>query len=156
MAKDETLDPIDRRLLEELSRDGRISVAELARRVNMSKTPCHARVRRLERLGYILGYRAILNPDLLERSHVAFVEVKLNDTRAAVLESFNKAVLKIPEIEQCHMIAGTFDYLLKVRTGDINAYREILGERISALPQVAHTSTHVSMQAVKDAAFSLR
>lgn len=146
----ETLDQIDRRILDELARDGRMSVAELSRRVNLSKTPCQARIKRLEAEGYILGYRAIVDPNRLGLPHVAFVEVKLSDTRKAALAAFNKAVLSLPEVEQAHMIASSFDYLLKVRTKDIAAYREVLGEKISALPHVAHTSTHVSMESVKD------
>ena len=145
----ETLDQIDRRILEELARDGRTSVAELSRRVNLSKTPCQARINRLEDANYILGYRAVINPKRMGLSHVAFVEVKLSDTRKGALAAFNKAVQAIPEVEQAHMIASSFDYLLKVRTKDIAAYREVLGERISSLPHVAHTSTHVSMEAVK-------
>lgn len=146
----ETLDRVDRKILEELGRDGRISVAELSRRVNLSKTPCQARIKRLETEGYILGYRAVIDPKMLGRPHVAFVEVKLSDTRAAALNAFNKAVRALPEVEQCHMIASSFDYLLKVRTKDIADYRAVLGEKISALPHVAHTSTHVSMESVKD------
>ena len=146
----ETLDYIDERILEELSGNGRISVAELSRRVNLSKTPCQARIKRLEARGYILGYRAIIDPKRLGRLHVAFVEIKLSDTRASALQAFNQAVRALPEVEQCHMIAGSFDYLLKVRTADIAGYREVLGEKISALPHVAHTSTHVSMQSVKE------
>jgi Lrp/AsnC family leucine-responsive transcriptional regulator len=149
-ADNETLDRTDRRILEELSRDGRISVAELSRRVNLSKTPCQARIKRLEARGYILGYRAVIDPKRIGRPHVAFVEVKLSDTRAAALDAFNKAVRVLSEVEQCHMIASSFDYLLKVRTKDISDYRAVLGEKISALPHVAHTSTHVSMEAVKD------
>lgn len=144
------LDQIDRRILAALAQDGRISVAELSRRVNLSKTPCQARIRRLEAAGYILGYRAVIDPKRLGLPHVAFVEVKLTDTRKAALEAFNRAVRALPEVEQAHMIASSFDYLLKVRTRDIAAYRELLGEKISALPHVAHTSTHVSMEAVKD------
>lgn len=144
------LDAIDRKILQELRRDGRISVAELSRRVHLSKTPCQARIKRLEAAGYILGYRAVLDQSRLGRAHTAFVEVKLSDTRAAALEAFNKAVSALEEVEQCHMIAGAFDYLLKVRTRDIADYRLVLGEKISALPHVAHTSTHVSMQAVKE------
>jgi len=150
MMINETLDYIDERILEELSGNGRISVAELSRRVNLSKTPCQARIKRLEARGYILGYRAIIDPKRLGRLHVAFVEIKLSDTRASALQAFNQAVRALPEVEQCHMIAGSFDYLLKVRTADIAGYREVLGEKISALPHVAHTSTHVSMQSVKE------
>lgn len=144
------IDQIDRKILDELARDGRLSIAELSRRVNLSKTPCQARIKRLEQDGYILGYRAIIDPTRLGLPHVAFVEVRLSDTRKAALEAFNKAVRALPEVEQAHMIASSFDYLLKVRTKDISAYREVLGEKISALPHVAHTSTHVSMEAVKD------
>lgn len=144
------LDAIDRKILALLAADGRMSVAEISRQVNLSKTPCQARVRRLEAEGYILGYRAVVDPKRMGLSHVAFVEVKLSDTRQAALTAFNKAVRALPEVEQAHMIASSFDYLLKVRTKDIVAYREVLGEKISALPHVAHTSTHVSMEAVKD------
>lgn len=144
------LDQTDRKILEALASDGRLSVAELSRRVNLSKTPCQARIKRLEQDGFILGYRAIIDPSRLGLPHVAFVEVRLSDTRKAALEAFNKAVRALPEVEQAHMIASSFDYLLKVRTKDIAAYREVLGEKISALPHVAHTSTHVSMEAVKD------
>jgi Lrp/AsnC family leucine-responsive transcriptional regulator len=103
--------------------------------------------------GYIVGFRATLDPRKLGQEHVAFVEVKLSDTREAALKDFNQAVMATPEIEQCHMIAGAFDFLLKVRTSDMRDYRLVLGEKISALPHVANTSTHVSMEAVKDASF---
>ena len=146
-----TLDDMDHRILDILSADARISVAEIARRVSLSKTPVQARIRRLEESGVILGYRAQLDPVRLGRDHVAFVEVKLTDTREAALTAFNEAALAVPEIEECHMIAGAFDYLLKVRTQDMTRYRHVLGERISSLPHVAHTATHVAMQAVKDA-----
>ncbi|KKB10061.1 ArsR family transcriptional regulator [Devosia chinhatensis] len=147
---DSELDALDRRILAELERDGRISVAELSRKVNLSKTPCAARIKRLEQSGHILGYRAVINPQRMGLSHVAFVEVRLSDTRKPALEAFNKAVRALPEVERAHMIASNFDYLLQVRTKDIAAYREVLGEKISALPHVAHTSTHVSMEAVKE------
>lgn len=100
--------------------------------------------------GYIQGFRAVLDPARLGLAHVAFVEVKLTDTREAALNAFNAAARDVPEIEQCHMIAGAFDYLLKVRSTDIAEYRRVLGEVISRLPHVAATSTHVSMEAVKD------
>ena len=144
------LDPFDQKILAELSRDGRLSVIDLARRIGLSKSPTQTRLRRLERDGYILGYRALLNPAKLDREHVAFVEVKLADTREAALSAFNAGVAAIPEIEEAHLIAGSFDYLLKVRTPDMRAYRAVLAERISTLPHVAHTSTYVAMQAVKE------
>lgn len=144
------LDRIDERLLAELSSEARVPVAELARRVGLSKTPVQARLKRLEEQGVIRGYRAMLDPVKLGRDHVAFVEVKLSDTREKALSAFNTAVTAVPEVEECHMIAGAFDYLLKVRTRDMARYRHVLGERISSLPHVSHTSTHVVMQAVKD------
>ncbi len=147
------LDQIDRKILEVLSRDGRLPVTELAAMVGLSKTPCQSRLKRLQLHGYIQGFRAILNPAKLNLDHVAFAEVKLRDTSERALSAFNAAVLKVPEIEQCHMIAGSFDYLLKIRTKDIKAYRQVLGETISTLPHVGSTSTHVSMQSVKDTAF---
>jgi Lrp/AsnC family leucine-responsive transcriptional regulator len=98
----------------------------------------------------IRGYRALFDPIRLGRDHVAFVECKLTDTREAALAAFNAAVLRIPEIEQCHLIAGSFDYLMKVRTASMAGYRLVLAERISTLPHLANTSTYVAMQAVKE------
>lgn len=146
------LDAFDRKILAELSRDGRLSIIDLARRIGLSKSPTQTRLRRLERDGYILGYRALLNPAKLDREHVAFVEVRLTDTREPALSAFNAAVRAAPEIEQCHLIAGQFDYLLKIRCKDMRAYRDVLAEVVSNLPYLASTSTHVSMQGVKDAA----
>ncbi|MEM6623472.1 MAG: Lrp/AsnC ligand binding domain-containing protein [Pseudomonadota bacterium] len=146
----ETLDQIDRRILATLAADGRITITRLAERVGLSKTPCQLRVKRLEADGYILGYQALLAPEKLDRAHVAFVEVKLSSTTGTALGDFNRAILRLPMIEQCHMIAGHFDYLLKVRTRDIADYRRFLAEEISRLPHVAQTSTYVSMEAVKE------
>jgi Lrp/AsnC family leucine-responsive transcriptional regulator len=151
--KSDPLDRIDTKILRELSTDGRIPITDLAKKVGLSKSPCQVRMKRLQDQGYIQGFRAILNPAKLGLDHVAFAEVRLTDTTEKALSAFNRAVMDVPEIEQCHMIAGSFDYLLKIRSRDIQAYRLILGEVISALPYVGSTSTHVSMQAVKDSAF---
>lgn len=144
------LDRTDQKLLNILHNDGRIPLTELAARAGLSKSPCQARFRRLQEQGYIRGFRAVLDHQMLGQDHIAFAEVRLTETTEAALQAFNTAVSAVPEIEECHMIAGAFDYLLKVRTRDIRAYRQILGETISALPHVGSTSTHVSMQAVKD------
>ncbi|MBO9408673.1 Lrp/AsnC ligand binding domain-containing protein [Shimia sp. R9_1] len=144
------LDGYDRAILDVLSRDGRISITDLAREIGLSKTPTQARLRRMEHEGVITGYRALLDPIRLGLDHVAFVEVKLSETRERALQAFNEAVAEVPEIEQVHMIASHFDYLLKVRTASMSAYRRVLGEKISALPYVASTSTYVAMQAVKE------
>jgi|TARA_B110000977_G_C10966281_1_gene450538 Lrp/AsnC family leucine-responsive transcriptional regulator len=143
----------DYKLLEMLGHDGRIPVTELAKRVGMSKSACQVRLKRLQTDGYILGFRAILDPTKLGKDHIAFVEVKLTDTTKSALSAFNEAVLTVPEIEQCHMIAGAFDYLLKVRTRNMKSYRYVLGEVISTLPFVGSTSTNVSMEAIKDDIF---
>lgn len=147
------IDRMDRRILHEVMRDGRMTVTELATRVGLSKSPCQVRLNRLIESGTIRGFRAIVDPAALDREHVAFVEVKLKDTSEAALRAFNHQVRQHPQIEQCHMIAGAFDYLLKVRTTDIREYRMVLGEVVSNLPHVANTSTHVSMEAVKDQIF---
>ena len=148
-------DQFDMKILRELSVNGRISVTELAAKVGLSKTPCLTRMRRLEERGYITGYRAMIDPAKVGLGHIAFVEVKLSNTTDKALNAFNAAVRGLAEVEQCHMIAGGFDYLLKVRTGDITAYRHVLGEKISALPFVAQSSTYVAMEAVKDEAGEL-
>lgn len=144
------LDRFDEAILRVLAVEGRISATELARRIGLSKSPTQARMKRLEDAGVITGYRANLDPIRMGRAHVAFVEVRLSDTREAALQAFNKAAMAVPEIEQCHMIASRFDYLLKVRTADIQDYRRVLAEHISALPHVAGTSTYVAMEAVKE------
>jgi Lrp/AsnC family leucine-responsive transcriptional regulator len=144
------LDSFDRRILEVVEREGRISIAALAARVGLSKSPVQARLRRLEARGVIRGWRAVLDAQAVGRGHVAFVEVRLSDTREAALAAFNRAVLAVPEIEACHMIAGSFDYLLKVRTAGMPEYRALLAERVSVLPHVAATSTYVAMESVKE------
>ena len=146
------LDHYDEKILDILSVDGRLPVTDLARRIGISKSPCRVRLQRLQEEGYIKGFRAIVDPGKLGLEHVAFVEVSLSDTRERALTAFNRAVMKIPEIEQCHMIAGSFDYLLKVRTADIQSFRRTLGESITMLPHVASTSSFVTMEAVKDLA----
>ncbi len=147
------MDQYDKKILRVLSSDGRIPVTELAARVGLSKTPCQVRLKKLINDGYIHGFRAVLNPAKLGAEQVVFVEVRLTDTTEKALTAFNAAVQAVPEIEQCHMIAGSFDYLLKIRTQDMQRYREVLGTVVSTLPYVAGSSTHVSMQSVKDDAF---
>jgi len=144
------LDRFDRAILRALAGDGRMSITDLARQVGLSKSPTQARLKRLEASGVITGYSAQIDPIRLGQDHVSFVEVRLQDTRETALAAFNAAVLSVPEIEQAHMIAGNFDYLLKIRTQSMSDYRRVLAERISTLPYVANTSTYVAMQAVKE------
>jgi Lrp/AsnC family leucine-responsive transcriptional regulator len=146
----EQLDKLDLAILQELQTNGRITVTELASRVGLSKTPCQIRMRKLEEQGYILGYVALVDQKKIGIKYVAFVQVSLSDTRTRALNAFNEAVRTVPEIEQCYMIAASFDYLLKVRTSDMDNYRRVLGEKISSLPFVTQTSTFVVMEEVKD------
>ena len=148
----EKLDKLYMSILRELQKNGRKTVTELASVVGLSKTPCQVRVKRLEELKYIQGYTAIIDQKKLGARHVAFVQGTMNDTKTKALQAFNMAIREIPEVEQCHMIAGNFDYLVKVRTSDIDNYREVLGEKISNLPHVKQTSTFVVMEDVKDVA----
>ncbi len=144
------LDRIDRRILRELQEHGRLPIVELASRVNLTKTPCAQRVKRLEQAGIIRGYRADLDPNQLGAGHVLIVMVTLDKTSDGALDRFNNAVRLIPEVQSCMMIAGNFDYLLKVRTHDIAHYRSVLGDRIGKLPNVNQTHSFVAMELVKD------
>lgn len=146
----EPLDGFDQAILRELRQDGRMSVTELASKISLSKSPTQTRLKRLEREGLITGYTTRVDHIALGQGHVGFVEVRLSDTRETALHAFNEAVLRTEEIEECHMIAGAFDYLIKVRSADIFDYRKTLAEKISNLPHVASTSTHVAMESVKE------
>ncbi len=143
-------DRIDHSIIRELQGNARITLTELANRVGLSKTPCQIRMHRLEKEGFILGYHARINRTRLGARHIAFVQVTLSDTRSTALKAFNQAVRSISEVEQCHMIAGDFDYLLKIRTADMDNYRMVLGEKVSTLPHVKQTSTFVVMESVRD------
>ena len=143
-------DSIDRRILAELQSNGRLPIVELANRVHLTKTPTAERVKRLERTGVIRGYRADLEPELLGAGHVIIVHVSLTQTSDNALELFNRAVHRIPEIQSCYMLAGQFDYMLKVRTSDIAHYRNVLGEQIGKLPGVQQTHSYVALEVVKE------
>lgn len=144
------LDRIDRNILKALHGNGRMSITELSERVSLSKTPCAERVRRLEKNAFIRGYRAELDAESLGLPYVTFVQVSLERTTTDVLERFNAAAARVPEIESCHMVAGGYDYLLKLRTRDMAHYRAVLGDAIGALPGVASTHTYPVMQTVVD------
>ncbi len=145
-----TMDAIDRRILVELQNNGRLPMVELANRVHLTKTPTAERVRWLERTGIIKGYRAELDPDSLGSGYVMIVHVSLNQTSDNALELFNAAVRRVPEIQSCYMLAGQFDYMLKVCTSDIAHYRNVLGDQISKLPGVQQTHSYVALEVVKD------
>jgi Lrp/AsnC family leucine-responsive transcriptional regulator len=144
------LDNIDRRILMELQLDGRISNAELAQRVGLAPTSMSDRFRRLVRQGYIAGFGARLDPHQLGFGLLVFVEVSLDKTTPDVFERFAKAVRAAPEVLECHMVAGGFDYLVKTRLADMAAYRRFLGEVLLSLPGVRETRTYAVMEEVKN------
>lgn len=144
------LDRIDRNILKELQNDGRLSNVELSKRVGLSPTPCLERVKRLERQGFIQGYTAIINPRHMGAALLVFVEVTLERTSSEVFDQFNLAVQRLDIIQECHLVSGDFDYLLKTRVADMSAYRELLGETLLRLPGVKETRTYVVMEEVKN------
>ncbi len=144
------LDRIDRSILRELQNDGRLANVELARRVGLSATPCLERVRRLEKNGYIRGYAAILAPEKLKAGLLVFVEIRLARTSPDVFNDFKRAVVDLPQVLECHLVSGDFDYLLKARVEDMFAYRTLLGETLLTLPGVSGSRTYVVMEEVKE------
>ena len=143
------LDRTDIQILNELQLDGRLSNLDLSKRVNLSPTPCLNRVRRLERDGYITGYGAFVDPVKLGASLLVFVEVTLERTSEDVFDTFKEAVAKTPEVQECHMLSGGFDYLIKARVKDMAAYRKFLGKSLISLPSVRASHTYVVMEDVK-------
>ena len=149
-ASKQILDRIDYRILKELQANGRISNVELAKVVGLSATPCLERVRRLENDGFIEGYSARLNPKKLSCSLLVFAEIRLMHTSPHMFTEFNSAVAKIPEIMECHLVSGDFDYLVKARVGDMQEYRKLLGETLLTLPGVRASRSYMVMEEVKE------
>jgi Lrp/AsnC family leucine-responsive transcriptional regulator len=146
---DRKLDRVDRRLLERLQQDGRTAVSQLAREVNLTVTPTLERVRRLEANGYIEGYFARLNPGKLGLGLLAYVEVSLDRTTPDAFDRFKQVALAHDEVMECHMVAGGFDYLLKIRVTDMESYRRFLGDRLASVRGVQQTHTYFVMEEVK-------
>lgn len=146
---DKPLDRIDRNILAQLQQDGRLSNVELARRVGLSPTPCLERVKRLEQEHYILGYQAKLNPAKLDAALLVLVEITLTKTSPDVFDEFSKAVHELEAIQECHLVSGNFDFLLKTRVADMAAYRDLLGDTLLRLPAVSESRTYVVMEEVK-------
>jgi len=148
-SKERVLDRIDHKILRQLQDNGRLTNADLARSVNLSPTPCLERVRRLEADGYILDYVALLNPQKLGAGVISFIQVLLDRTNPDVFERFKKQVGLCPEVMECHMVAGGFDYLLKVRTSSMIEYRDFLGETLARMSDIKQTHTYVVIEEVK-------
>lgn len=147
------LDRIDRKILVELQKDGRLANVELARRVGLSPTPCLERVRKLEAEGFILGYNAQVDPHKVGAALLVFVEITLSKTSPEDFDEFSKAVQKLTEIQECHLVSGSFDFLLKTRVANMAAYRELLGETLLRLPSVRESRTYMVMEEVKQSSF---
>ena len=147
--KSRDLDRIDRQLLKHLQAEGRVPVTQLAREAHLSVTPCTERVRRLEEQGFIRGYHAHLDPTRFGQSLLAYVQVHLDRTTPDVFERFKNAMLVRDEVMECQMVAGGFDYLLKIRVRDMDAYRLFLGESIANIRGVMQTHTYFVMEEVK-------
>ncbi len=150
-ANQKKLDRIDRNILVELQKNGRLSNVELSKRVGLSPTPCLERVKRLEAENYIEGYRAVLNPVKLDAALLVIVEITLTKTSPDVFDEFSKAVQDLDVIQECHLVSGDFDFLLKTRVKDMAAYRELLGDTLLRLPSVSESRTYVVMEEVKSA-----
>lgn len=148
--KTKPLDRTDRRILECLQEDGRISNVALAKKVNLTPTPCLERVKRLERDGYIKNYTAVLDPELVGLGLLVFVEIDLLHTSPDVFRDFRKQVMQFSEVLECHLVSGNFDYLIKARVRDMQEYRDLLGEKILSLPGVNGSRSYVVMEEIKE------
>ena len=144
------LDRIDLKILDILQRDGRISITDLAERISLSATPCSERVKRLEREGVITGYHARVNPAALGRNLLVFLEIKLSAKSGDVFEKVKQELLYVPEVMECHLVSGDFDYLVKARLTEMNEYRRLLGEILKRLPASAESRSYVVMEEIKE------
>jgi len=148
--KPRPLDRTDRQILSALQADGRISNVALAKKVNLTPTPCLERVRRLERDGYINGYTALLNPKMVDAGLLVFVEISLLRNSPDAFSDFRREASKLAGILECHLVSGNFDYLIKARVKDMDEYRKLLGEKILSLPGVSDSRSYVVMEEVKE------
>jgi Lrp/AsnC family leucine-responsive transcriptional regulator len=144
------LSKIDRNILRVLQKNGRTSYAELARLVGLTATPCVERVKRLENDGVIQGYTALVNPEFLDAALVVFVQIRLNRSAQDAFEDFRNAVAALPEVQECYLVSGNFDYLIKARVADMSAYRKFYGETLLSLPEVLECTSYVVMEQVKE------
>ena len=143
------LDRTDRRILSTLQRNGRIANVDLAREVNLTPTPCLERVKRLEKEGFITSYVALLDPVKANAALCAYIEVQLTSTTTQAISQFNQQMMALDEVLECQMVAGGFDYLIKIRVADMQHYQRFLGEKLSAIQGISQTHTYVVIEDVK-------
>ena len=144
------LDRLDRKILQELQRDGRVTFSELANRVGLTTSPCLERVRRLEQAGTIKGYTALLDAGILGAQMVVFVQIRLSRTSQENFDQFRDAVMSLEEVQEAYLISGNFDYLIKARVGDMEQYRRFLGSKLLKLPGVQESTSYVAMEILKE------
>ena len=142
------LSKVDRRILALLQQDGRLSVAEIGRRVGLTPSPCADRIKRLESMGVIKGYQAKLSPEALDAGLVVFVQVRLQRTAGDAFEAFTEAIELIPEVEGCHLVSGDFDFLIKARVKDMSHYKTLLAGSLLQLPNVQESKSYPVMDTV--------
>jgi len=144
------LDRIDRKILDLLQRQGRIAMTELAERIGLSASPCAERVRRMEREGVITGYHARVSPEALGKTLLVFVEIKLSAKSGDVFDKVRQELLHMPEVLECHLVSGSFDYLVKARLSGMSEYRHLLGDILKKLPVAAESHSYVVMEEIKE------
>ena len=144
------LDKIDQHILRILQEEGRISFTELGERVGLSTTPCTERVRRLERDGVITGYHARLDPQQVGAGLLVFVEISLAYKSGDIFEGFRTAALRLPNVLECHLVSGDFDYLIKARISEMASYRTLLGSTLLTMPNVRDSKSYIVMEEVKE------
>ena len=144
------IDRIDRKILDILQRQGRIAMTELATQIGLSTSPCTERVRRLERDGVITGYHAHLSPEAVGRTLLVFVEIKLSAKSDQIFDKVRKELLHIPEVLECHLVSGDFDYLIKARIREMGEYRRLLGDILLQLPGAVQSKSYIVMEEIKE------
>jgi Lrp/AsnC family leucine-responsive transcriptional regulator len=144
------LDRIDRKILDLLQRQGRISMTELAEHIGLSASPCAERVKRMERDGVITGYHARVSPEALGKMLLVFVEIKLSAKSGDVFDKVRQELLHMPEVLECHLVSGSFDYLVKARLSGMSEYRHLLGDILKKLPVAAESHSYVVMEEIKE------
>ena len=153
MSADEThteLDRLDLKILDVLQRRGRISMTELGQEIGLSTSPVAERVKRLERRGVITGYHARVDPAALGRTLLVFVEITLSSKSPQVFEKVKRELQHMPEVLECHLVSGSFDYLVKARLGAMAQYRELLGSILKRIPVPSTSNSYVVMEEIKE------
>jgi len=147
------LDRLDRKILDALQRNGRITMTELGEQIGLSTSPCAERVRRLERQGVITGYHARVNPQAIGRTLLVFVEITLTSKSGEVFEAVRREMLHLPEVMECHLVSGSFDYLVKARLHAMSDYRDLLGSILKKIPVPAQSHSYVVMEEIKESSY---